>query len=193
MPETHRPLLGFMIVGVQKGGTSALAAFLYQHPQLCTSVPKEVHRFDAPDYAPDRTPARIDDRYRPCFAHCDDGAAVAVDDGLLSERAIRVNVTLPSRILALMDRVAGPRGRSGLLTSAVVVAEIDALDRERLRFRVGLRRSDDGSGRRLGGRLDLDDDGRGDDRDRHETAVVLVVVWGDVPRLEAVRRRGNDG
>ena len=47
-------------------------------------------------------------------------AAVAVDDGLLSERAIRVNVTLPSRILALMDRVAGPRGRSGLLTSAVV-------------------------------------------------------------------------
>ena len=40
-------------------------------------------------------------------------AAVAVDDGLLSERAIRVNVTLPSRILALMDRVAGPRGTIG--------------------------------------------------------------------------------
>ena len=73
MPETHRPLLGFMIVGVQKGGTSALASFLYQHPQLCTSVPKEVHLFDAPDYAPDWTPARIDDRYRPCFAHCDHG------------------------------------------------------------------------------------------------------------------------
>ena len=38
-----------------------------------TSVPREVHLFDAPDYAPDWTPARIDDRYRPCFAHCDDG------------------------------------------------------------------------------------------------------------------------
>ena len=38
-----------------------------------TSVPREVHLFDAPDYSPDWTPARIDDRYRPCFALCDDG------------------------------------------------------------------------------------------------------------------------
>ena len=62
-----------MIIGVQKGGTSALASFLYQHPQLCTSVPKEVHLFDAPDYASGWTAAQVDDRYRPCFAHCDHG------------------------------------------------------------------------------------------------------------------------
>ena len=49
-------------------------------------------------------------------------AAVTVDDGLMSERAVRVNVTLPSRLLALIDRVAKRTkgGRSGLLTTAVL-------------------------------------------------------------------------
>ena len=47
-------------------------------------------------------------------------AAVPLDDGLLSEKAIRVSVTLPSRLLTLIDRAAGPRGRSGLLAEAVV-------------------------------------------------------------------------
>lgn len=60
-----------MIVGAQKAGTSALASFLFQHPEICMSMPKEVHLFDAPDYARDWTPAQIDARYRPCFAHCD--------------------------------------------------------------------------------------------------------------------------
>ena len=46
-------------------------------------------------------------------------AAVRLDDGLLSERAVRVNVSLPSRLLAAMDRVAGRRGRSSLLVTAV--------------------------------------------------------------------------
>lgn len=48
-------------------------------------------------------------------------AAVTVDDGLLSERAVRVNITLPSRLLALIDRAAKRTagGRSGLLASAV--------------------------------------------------------------------------
>ncbi len=73
MPETRRPLLDFLIAGVQKAGTSALGSFLYQHPELCMSVPKEVHLFDAPDYSRDWTPAQIDQRYRPCFAHCDAG------------------------------------------------------------------------------------------------------------------------
>ena len=62
-----------MIVGVQKGGTSALASFLYQHPALCMSTPKEAHLFDAPDYSRGWTRAQIDARYRPCFAHCDPG------------------------------------------------------------------------------------------------------------------------
>ena len=47
-------------------------------------------------------------------------AAVPLDDGLLSEKAIRVSVTLPSRLLTLIDRAAGTRGRSGLLAEAVV-------------------------------------------------------------------------
>ncbi len=58
-------------------------------------------------------------------AHVDpDGgivAAVSVDDGLLSERDVKVNVTLPARLLAVADRVARrrPGRRSGLLASAV--------------------------------------------------------------------------
>ena len=47
-------------------------------------------------------------------------AAVPLDDGLLSERAVRVNVTIPSRLLKLIDRRAGQRGRSGLLAEAVL-------------------------------------------------------------------------
>lgn len=61
-----------MIVGVQKGGTTALAHFLGQHPEICVSKPKEVHLFDAPEYSDDWTPAQIDVRYRPCFEHCAD-------------------------------------------------------------------------------------------------------------------------
>ena len=71
--DAYRPQLGFMIVGAQKAGTSALASFLYQHPEICMSMPKEAHLFDAPDYSSDWTPAQIDERYRPCFAHCDAG------------------------------------------------------------------------------------------------------------------------
>ena len=47
-------------------------------------------------------------------------AAVPVDDRLLSDKATRVSVTLPNRLLALVDQAAGPRGRSGLLAEAVV-------------------------------------------------------------------------
>ena len=48
-------------------------------------------------------------------------AVVDVDDGLLSERAVRVNITFPSRLLAVMDRHAkrAEGGRSGLLAAAV--------------------------------------------------------------------------
>lgn len=60
--------------------------------------------------------------YVVCSLDPDGGilAAVPLDDGLLSEKAIRVSVTLPSRLLTLIDRAAGPRGRSGLLAEAVV-------------------------------------------------------------------------
>ena len=50
-------------------------------------------------------------------------AAVEVDDGLLSERSVRVNISVPSRLLAVIDRAAKRTagGRSGLLTTAARV------------------------------------------------------------------------
>ncbi|MBS0321722.1 MAG: sulfotransferase [Proteobacteria bacterium] len=49
----------FMIAGVQKGGSSALARYLYAHPQVCMASVKEPHFFNkhrnfaraTPDYA----------------------------------------------------------------------------------------------------------------------------------------------
>ena len=40
-----------MIVGAQKAGTTALAHFLSQHPQIYMTEKKEVHLFDDPDYS----------------------------------------------------------------------------------------------------------------------------------------------
>lgn len=39
-------LVNFLIVGAQKGGTTALAKFLSTHPQICLAPIKEVHFFD---------------------------------------------------------------------------------------------------------------------------------------------------
>ena len=65
-----RPRLAFMIVGAQKCGTTALAQFLAAHGEIGMSQKKEVHLFDALEYSRDWTPADIDARYRPDFAHC---------------------------------------------------------------------------------------------------------------------------
>ena len=70
MSDPYRPMLGFMIVGVQKGGTVALHRFLSRHPEIGMSSRKEVHLFDAPEYSGDWTPERIDEHYRPFFEHC---------------------------------------------------------------------------------------------------------------------------
>ena len=45
------PLVNIQILGVQKAGTSALAHFLSQHPDICLVEGKEAHVFDQPDYA----------------------------------------------------------------------------------------------------------------------------------------------
>lgn len=68
--ETYQPKLDFMIVGAQKCGTTALWEYLGAHPQVGMSKPKEVHLFSAPNYSPDWSPAEIDHRYAPWFAHC---------------------------------------------------------------------------------------------------------------------------
>ena len=69
-PASRRPAVDFMIVGVQKGGTTALGQFLAQHPAIGMAVPKEAHLFDAEDYAADTPVADLDERYRRRFAHC---------------------------------------------------------------------------------------------------------------------------
>ncbi len=45
-------LVNFLIVGTQKGGTTALAKFLAQHPEICFAPVKEVHFFDGINYDP---------------------------------------------------------------------------------------------------------------------------------------------
>jgi hypothetical protein len=56
----YRPRLGrkvnVVIAGVQKGGTTALFHFVEQHPEVCTSVRKEVHYFNK-HYSPGDGPA----------------------------------------------------------------------------------------------------------------------------------------
>lgn len=42
------PKVNAIIVGAQKSGTSALAHFLSQHPDICVPPSKECHHFDAP-------------------------------------------------------------------------------------------------------------------------------------------------
>ena len=68
----YRPKVGFMIVGAQKCGTSALWEYLGAHPQVGMSSPKEVQLFSGPDYSSDWSPQEIDRRYAPWFRHCPD-------------------------------------------------------------------------------------------------------------------------
>ena len=68
--EDHRPMVGFMIVGAQRCGTTALSRFLSRHPEIGMSSPKEVHLFDRSYYSPGWTVEQIDTRYRPCFEEC---------------------------------------------------------------------------------------------------------------------------
>jgi hypothetical protein len=44
-------LVNIQILGVQKAGTSALAQFLSEHPDICLVANKEAHVFDQPNYA----------------------------------------------------------------------------------------------------------------------------------------------
>ena len=64
-----------MIAGAQKCGTTALAHYLSQHPEIAVSSPKEVHLFDAPEYSIDSTREQMDGRYLPHFSH-DAGAVI---------------------------------------------------------------------------------------------------------------------
>ena len=62
--------IGFIICGAQKAGTSALVAYLEEHPLLCMADVKEVHYFDNDEYfmsdAPDYS------IYHSSFTHADE-------------------------------------------------------------------------------------------------------------------------
>lgn len=61
------PLLRFVIGGVQKAGTSALARYLGAHPCLQLPRDKEAHVFDAPDFDDGAPASQIDALYTPLF------------------------------------------------------------------------------------------------------------------------------
>ncbi|WP_162404131.1 sulfotransferase family protein [Pseudoxanthomonas jiangsuensis] len=73
------PRIGFLIGGVQKGGTSALASFVRQHPQVRLPRDKEAHVFDAPSFDDGWDAPAVDLCYQ---AHFDaDGAGAGLLHG----------------------------------------------------------------------------------------------------------------
>lgn len=60
-------LVNFLIGGTQKGGTTALAHFLNQHPEICLPDRKEAHFFDRPAYPGGASREEIARRYRAKF------------------------------------------------------------------------------------------------------------------------------
>ena len=48
LSSEKRVLPDFIIIGVQKGGTSSLYSYLIQHPGIIPALDKEVHFFDSP-------------------------------------------------------------------------------------------------------------------------------------------------
>lgn len=74
--EGHRPMLGFMIVGAQRCGTTALARFLSRHPEIAMSSRKEMHLFDRPEYSPEWSVAQIDARYDQAFREIGEGVRI---------------------------------------------------------------------------------------------------------------------
>ena len=61
------PRVRFVVGGVQKGGTTALAAFLGRYPDVALPGNKEAHVFDAPDFDDGWDAAAVDVRYAPHF------------------------------------------------------------------------------------------------------------------------------
>jgi hypothetical protein len=58
--------VNFIICGTQKGGTSALDAYLREHPEICMADRKEVHFFDNEVFFRDNRPDYS--KYHSCFS-----------------------------------------------------------------------------------------------------------------------------
>lgn len=107
MPE---PRVGFLIGGVQKGGTTALARYLCLHPGIALPECKEAHVFDAPDFDESWTPVKVDARFAPHFAGvtegrlCGDATPLTMFHPTLVARVARYNPTM-RWVLLLRDPV----------------------------------------------------------------------------------------
>lgn len=59
--------VNFLIAGTQKGGTTALASFLSQHPEICMAPKKELHFFDSESYPKHKDDSAVAAAYRRAF------------------------------------------------------------------------------------------------------------------------------
>lgn len=75
MTAADAPMIRFVIGGVQKGGTSALAHYLSGHPALALPRGKEAHVFDAPEFDDAWLAEQVDARY---LSHFDAGEEDAI-------------------------------------------------------------------------------------------------------------------
>lgn len=67
MPIAPEFLVDFLIAGTQKGGTTALAHFLGQHPEICLPPGKEAHFFDRPAFPVGADREEVARRYHAKF------------------------------------------------------------------------------------------------------------------------------
>lgn len=119
--DTKR-VVDFVIAGAQKGGTSALAHFLSQHPAIAMAS-REGHIFDSPDYSEDWTPEEIDARYarriarRPATAACGESTPIylffsdVAAELLRYNPALKVVVILRDPVERALSHYAMERGR----------------------------------------------------------------------------------
>lgn len=63
-------MVSFVIGGVQKGGTTALARYLGAHPDVCLPRTKEAHVFDSPEFDEDWSADDVDRAY---YSHWPEG------------------------------------------------------------------------------------------------------------------------
>lgn len=102
--------IGFLVGGVQKAGTSALARYLSAHPGIALPVRKEAHVFDAANFDDRWTTAEVDARFASRWAApadarlCGDATPLTVFHRLLVARVARYNPAM-RWVLLLRDPV----------------------------------------------------------------------------------------
>ncbi|PKM01258.1 MAG: sulfotransferase [Gammaproteobacteria bacterium HGW-Gammaproteobacteria-7] len=91
------PRIGFVIGGVQKCGTSALASYLREHPKLALPLHKEAHVFDSADFDERWSPDDIDQRYADLLPQtgadtlCGDATPIYIFHPTFIQRIARYN------------------------------------------------------------------------------------------------------